>query len=53
MSCLFISSEMDEMQRVCSHMFVLRDKEIVAELKGDEINEAYIMKCIAGEEEEA
>ena len=53
MSCLFISSEMDEMQRVCSHMFVLRDKEIVAELKGDEINEAVIMKCIAGEEEEA
>ena len=53
MSCLFISSEMDEMLRVCSHMFVLRDKEIVAELHGDEISEDYIMKCIAGEEEEA
>ena len=50
MSCLFISSEMDEMQRVCSHMFVLRDKEVVAELMDNEINEATIMQIIAGEE---
>lgn len=49
MSCVFISSEMEEMLRCCSRMFVLRDKEIVAELTGDNINESYIMQCIAGE----
>lgn len=51
MSCVFISSEMEEMLRCCSRMFVLRDKEIVAELTGENINEAYIMDCIAGEGE--
>lgn len=51
MSCVFISSEMEEMLRCCSRMFVLRDKEIVAELTGDNINEAHIMECIAGEGE--
>lgn len=49
MSCLFISSEMEEMQRCCTRMFVLRDKQIVAELTGDNINENTIMHCIAGE----
>lgn len=51
MSCVFISSEMEEMLRCCNRMFVLKDKEIVAELTGDEINEAHIMECIAGEGE--
>ena len=49
MSCVFISSEMEEMLRCCSRMYVLRDKEIVAELTGDEINESHIMQIIAGE----
>ena len=49
MSCVFISSEMEEMLRCCSRMYVLRDKEIVAELTGDEINESKIMQIIAGE----
>ncbi len=49
MSCVFISSEMEEMLRCCSRMFVLRSKEIVAELTGEQINESYIMQCIAGE----
>lgn len=49
MSCVFISSEMEEMLRCCSRMYVLRDKEIVAELTGDEINESNIMQIIAGE----
>lgn len=49
MSCVFISSEMEEMLRCCNRMFVLRDKEIVAELTGENINEASIMQRIAGE----
>lgn len=51
MSCVFISSEMEEMLRCCSRMFVLRDKKLVAELTEDDMNEAYIMRCIAGEGE--
>lgn len=53
MSCVFISSEMEEMLRCCSKMYVLRDKEIVAELAGEEIKEARIMEHIAGKEVEA
>ena len=49
MSCVFISSEMEEMLRCCSRMYVLRDKKIVAELSGDEISEKHIMDIIAGE----
>lgn len=51
MSCVFISSEMEEMLRCCNRMFVLRDKEIVAELTDSDINEANIMHHIAGEGE--
>ena len=51
MSCVFISSEMEEMLRCCSRMYVLRDKEIVAELSGSEIQESHIMQIIAGEGE--
>lgn len=50
MSCVFISSEMEEMLRCCSRIYVLRDKEIVEELTGDAINEQHIMQIIAGEE---
>ena len=53
MSCVFISSEMEEMLRCCSRMYVLRDKEIVDELTGDAINEHHIMQIIAGEGETA
>ena len=51
MSCLFISSELEEMQRCCNTMYVLRDKKIVDKLSGDNITEANIMKSIAGEGE--
>ena len=50
MSCVFISSEFEEMERCCTKMFVLRDKKIVGELSGDEISQSAIMKQIAGEE---
>ena len=53
MSCVFISSEMEEMLRCCSRMYVLRDKEIIDELTGGEINEHHIMQIIAGEGESA
>ena len=46
---MFISSEMEEMLRCCSRMYVLRDKQIVDELTGDAINEHHIMQIIAGE----
>ena len=49
MSCVFISSEMEEMLRCCERVYVLRNKEIAAELTGDEINEHNIMQIIAGE----
>lgn len=51
MSCVFISSEMEEMFRCCSRMIVLRDKKIVGEFTGDDINESCIMQRIAGEGE--
>ena len=51
MSCIFISSEIDEMDRCCNRMFVLKDKEIVGSLKGDEISQSSIMKMMAGENE--
>ncbi len=53
MSCVFISSEMEEMLHCCSRMFVLRDKKIVAELEKDAISEASIMACMVGEGEES
>ena len=49
MSCVFISSELEEMERCCNKMFVLRDKKIVGSLSGDEISQSAIMKQIAGE----
>ncbi len=48
MSCIFISSEIDEMDRCCNRMFVLKDKEIVGSLKGEEITQGAIMKMMAG-----
>ena len=47
----FISSEIEEMLRTCSRMAVLRDGHKVGELSGDQLNQADIMKTIAGGEE--
>lgn len=47
---LFISSEIDEMLRVCNKIAVLRDRRMVSELKGDELSQSSIMKAIAGGE---
>jgi simple sugar transport system ATP-binding protein len=48
MSITFISSETDEMLRTCSRMLVMRDRALVGELKGDELNQTTIMNTIAG-----
>lgn len=48
MSVLFISSEIDEMLRCCKRMVVLRGFKKITELKGREISESKVMRCIAG-----
>ena len=48
MSVTFISSEMDEMLRTCSRLIVMRDRKVVGELSGDELNQTTIMNTIAG-----
>ena len=48
MSVTFISSETDEMLRTCSRLIVMRDRRVVGELSGDELNQQMIMNTIAG-----
>ena len=52
MSVTFISSETDEMLRTCSRLVVMRDRKVVGELSGDDLNQTMIMNTIAGGEEE-
>ena len=51
MSVTFISSEIEEMLRTCSRLIVMRDRNIVGELTGDELTQGYVMKTIAGGEQ--
>jgi len=44
----FISSEIQEMLNVCSRLVVMKDRNIVGELKDDELSQDNIMKTIAG-----
>ena len=44
----FISSEIEEMLRTCSRLIVMRDRHIVGELTGSDLNQAQVMKTIAG-----
>ena len=48
MSITFISSEIEEMLRTCSRLIVMRDRNIVGELTGEELNQASVMRTIAG-----
>ena len=48
MSVTFISSEIEEMLRTCSRLIVMRDRNIVGELTGDQLTQAHVMKTIAG-----
>lgn len=49
-SVTFISSEIDEMLRTCSRLMVMRDRKLVGELSGEELNQTTIMATIAGGE---
>ena len=51
MSITFISSEIEEMLRTCSRLIVMRDRNIVGELTGDDLNQSSVMKTIAGGEQ--
>ena len=48
MTILFISSELPEVVKCCDRVIVLRDRNIIGELVGEEIEESNIMKTIAG-----
>lgn len=50
MSVTFISSEMDEMLRTCSRLVVMRDRKMVGQLSGDDLNQNKVMSTIAGGE---
>jgi len=47
-SVAFISSELDEMLRTCSRMVVMRDRNKIGELTGQDVNQEKIMRTIAG-----
>ena len=48
MSVTFISSEIEEMLRTCSRLIVMRDRNIVGELRGGELTQDNVMRTIAG-----
>ena len=48
MSVTFISSELDEMLRTCSRLVVMRDRKMVGELSGEDLNQNKVMNTIAG-----
>ena len=49
-SVTFISSELDEMLRTCTRLLVMRDRKMVGELTGEDLNQTKIMATIAGGE---
>jgi simple sugar transport system ATP-binding protein len=51
MALLVISSEIDEVVAYSSRVVVMRDREMVAELRGQEINPGIIVQAIAAHEE--
>ena len=48
MSITFISSEIEEMVRTCSRLIVMRDRNIVGALAGNEVTLDNILRTIAG-----
>ncbi len=48
-SVTFISSEIDEMVRTCSRLIVMRDRQKVGELSGEDVSQEKIMSTIAGD----
>jgi simple sugar transport system ATP-binding protein len=50
MAIVFISSEMEEVVRVCQRVLVLRDREVVGQLSGEELTENAVIALIAKHE---
>lgn len=48
MAILFISSELDEVVRLCGRVVVLRDRRSIAELSGETLTERAVLASIAG-----
>ncbi|MBR0355921.1 MAG: sugar ABC transporter ATP-binding protein, partial [Clostridia bacterium] len=48
MSITIISSEIEEMLRTCSRLIVMRDRNTVGELTGEELTQERVMHTIAG-----
>ena len=49
MAIVFVSSELEEVVRASDRVIVLCDRRKIAELAGARINEAAILRAIAGE----
>ena len=47
MSFLFTSSELEEVINTCDRVVVLRDRRMVGELQGEDVNEQRVMELIA------
>lgn len=47
MSIIFISSELSEIESCCDRVLVLRDRKIIGELAGEEVQESNILRTIA------
>ena len=47
-SVTFISSEIDEMLRTCSKLYVMRDGKQVGEISGEGLTQTNVMNTIAG-----
>ena len=50
MSIVFISSEIEEMLRTCTKLYVLRDGEMVGEITGEDLTQGRVMSVIAGQD---
>jgi ribose transport system ATP-binding protein len=52
-SCIFISSELEEIIGMCNRVVVMREGKIAGSLEGADINEEEIMFYATGAREEA
>ncbi|MDR0707224.1 MAG: sugar ABC transporter ATP-binding protein [Treponema sp.] len=48
MSITFISSEIEEMLRICSRLIVMRDRHVAGELTGGDMTQENVMQTIVG-----
>lgn len=53
MAILFISSELDEELRTCDRIAIYRDREKIAELQGEDLQEHFVLQTIAGGQKNA